>query len=484
MYVGLAGHEHHEAVDADADTRCGRHTVLQSAEEVLVDNHSFIVALVGEAHLLYEALFLVDWVVELRVGVGKFLAVYHKFETLGKTRLRAVLLGERAHLHRVVGDKGGLNELAFASFAEYFVDKFALTHGFIGLDAEFIGYFAYFFFVLALEVVAGLFLDGFEDRQTAIWSLEANEIAVDHTFRLAVDFGTDGFEQVFGETHHPVVVLVLNIQLHTSKLRVVSAVHTLVAEVLAYFIYTFETTHNQSLKIEFGGDAHIHILVERIEVSDKRASRGTTGYRLQGGSLNFGITGLVEHAAHGAKHGGTLEESVLNAIVHYEVDVALTVAKFGVVESVVGNAIFNLNDRQWANRLAEHGEALGMYRDFAGLSAEHKALHAHKVAYIEQFLEHYIIQVFILIGAQLVAIDIHLYATFAVLKFHKRSLTHDATAHDATCYAHLAWLGIVAERGLHLFGVGIYLVFGCRIGLYAHLAQLVQTVTSDDFLFT
>ena len=87
LNVGFAGHEHHQAVDADADARCGRHAVLQCAQEVLVDNHSFVVALVGKAHLLLEAFFLVDWVVKLRVGVGKFLAVHHKLETLGEPRL-------------------------------------------------------------------------------------------------------------------------------------------------------------------------------------------------------------------------------------------------------------------------------------------------------------------------------------------------------------------------------------------------------------
>ena len=55
----------HKTVDADADAACRRHTVLKGTEEVLVDNHRLVVALVGKTHLLYEALFLVDWVVEL-----------------------------------------------------------------------------------------------------------------------------------------------------------------------------------------------------------------------------------------------------------------------------------------------------------------------------------------------------------------------------------------------------------------------------------
>ena len=48
----------------------------------MVDNHRLVIALVGEPHLVDEALLLVDRVVQLRVGVGKLLAVDHELETL------------------------------------------------------------------------------------------------------------------------------------------------------------------------------------------------------------------------------------------------------------------------------------------------------------------------------------------------------------------------------------------------------------------
>ena len=47
-------------------------------------------------------------------------------------------------------------------------------------------------------------------------------------------------------------------------------VHTLVAEVLTDLIDTFETTHDEALQVEFGGDTHIHILIEGIEMRDER----------------------------------------------------------------------------------------------------------------------------------------------------------------------------------------------------------------------
>ena len=62
---GVAREEHHQAVNTDADARCGRHTILECAEEVLVNEHRFIVTLVCQTHLFEETFFLVDGVIEL-----------------------------------------------------------------------------------------------------------------------------------------------------------------------------------------------------------------------------------------------------------------------------------------------------------------------------------------------------------------------------------------------------------------------------------
>lgn len=59
----------------------------KGAQEVVVDDHCLVVALVGELHLVDEALLLVYRVVELRVSVGKLLTVDHQLETLGESRL-------------------------------------------------------------------------------------------------------------------------------------------------------------------------------------------------------------------------------------------------------------------------------------------------------------------------------------------------------------------------------------------------------------
>ena len=254
-------------------------------------------------------------------------------------------LGQWRHFHGIVGDEGGLDELALAGLTKDFVDEFALAHGLVHFNAQLLGNGAYFIFALAVEVVAGLFLDGIEDRQSAIGSLERDNLSVYFAFWLTVHGYADFLQQLFGERHHPVVVFILHIELHAGEFGVMVAVHALVAEVLANLIDTLKATHDEALQVELSGNTHVHILVEGIEVRDERTSRGTTGNRLQGGRLYLRIAGLVEHAAQRADDGSTLQEGFLHALVDYQVDIALAVAQFRVVELVVGHTVLIFNNR-------------------------------------------------------------------------------------------------------------------------------------------
>ena len=51
-----------------------------------------------------------------------------------------------------------------------------------------------------------------------------------------------------------------------------------------------------------------------------------------------------------------------------------------------------------------------MNGDFSCLCAEHISFHTYKIAYVKQFFEHHIIEVFVFTGAQLIAVHIHLNA--------------------------------------------------------------------------
>ena len=168
-------------------------------------------------------------------------------------------------------------------------------------------------------------------------------------------------------------------------------VHTLVAEVLAHFIDTLETAHDESFQVEFRGDAHVHILIERIEMGDERTGRGTAGDILQDRRIHLRVAGLVEDAAHGADDGGTLQERVLHAVVDHQVNVALAIAQFRVVELVVGHAVLIFHDGQRFEALREQCDLLCVDGNLARLRTESEALHTDEVTDVEEFLEHRII---------------------------------------------------------------------------------------------
>ena len=235
---------------------------MQRFQEVLVDKHSFVVTLFTQFQLLFEAFFLVDGVIQLTVCVGQLFTVHHQLEAFGQSGLAAVHLGQRAHFYRIVGDEGRLYECAFTEFAEDFVYQLAFAHGVVNLHFQFAAHLADFFLALAVEVVAGLFLNGIQDGQAAVRSLEADGLSVDGSLCAAVYSDTDTFEEFLGESHHPVVVLILYVQLHAGKFRVVVFVHTFVTEILSDFVYTLKTAYDKSLQVKLGGDTQVEVHIQ------------------------------------------------------------------------------------------------------------------------------------------------------------------------------------------------------------------------------
>ncbi len=320
----LARHEHGQAVDADANARGWRHAILQRTQKIVVDDHRLIIAFVGQAHLLFETLFLVDWVVQLAVGIRQLFAVHHQLETLGQTCFRAVHLGQRTHLYRIIGDECWLNECAFAEFAKNLVDQLAFAHGVVNFHLQLVADGADFVLRFSRKIVTRFLFDGIENWQSTVWRFEIDFVVANAHFGGAIHSHGNALEQLLGERHHPLIVFVLHIQLHAGEFGVVALVHALVAEVFADFVHAFESANNQSFQIEFGGDAQVHVHIERVEVRDERACACSTNDVLQRRRLHFGVASFVEHGTQGTQNGGAFQESIFHAIVHYQIDIALT----------------------------------------------------------------------------------------------------------------------------------------------------------------
>ena len=289
-------------------------------------------------------------------------------------------LGQRRHFNWIIGDESRLDISTFAEFAKDFVNQLALTHCVVDfLHFQFLADLADFFFALAVQVVTGLFLDSVEDRQTAVRSFEADSLSVDNAFRTAVYSDTDTFQQFFGEVHHPVVILVLNIEFHAGKFRIVGLVHTLVTEVLADFIYTFKTTYNQSLQIKFRCDTQVKVYIQRVMVRDERAGACSTGNRLQDRRFHFSVSGFIESVTQCFHYGGTLQECLFHTVVYHQVYITLAITEFGIFKRVVSYAVFIFYDRQRFDRLGKYGQFLGMDTDFAHLCTEHETFDTYEV---------------------------------------------------------------------------------------------------------
>ena len=123
----------------------------------------------------------------------------------------------------------------------------------------------------------------------------------------------------------------------------------------------------------------------------KGRAEAASGDGLEGRSLDLGIAVAVEEGAHGAEHGGTLEEGVLDAVVDDEIDITATGTQLGVVKLVVGHAVLVLDDGQRLEALRQEDELLCVDADLAHLGLEDEATHADEVADVEQLLEDYVV---------------------------------------------------------------------------------------------
>ena len=401
----------------------------------MVDNHCFVVTLGGKFHLINEPLVLINRVVELRVGVSQFFAVDHQFEAFGQSGFAAMHLCERRHLHRIIGDERRLDELSLAGLTENLVNEFAFAHVLCIFYSESLGKRAQFILAHGGYILAGLLLDSIQDRQAAIGRFEINLVVTDLNFGCSVDSDGNLLEQLLGERHHPVVVLVLDVQLHTCELGVVAAVHTFVAEVTSDLIHSLKSAYDKAFEVELGSDTQVHIHVKRVMVRDERSCTCSACNSLQNRCLDLGVSGFVKHLAHSTQDSGALEERIFNAIVDHQIDITLTIALLGIVESVVCHTVLVLDDRQRTDTLGEHGQALGMHADLTHLGAEHKALNADKVADVQQFLEHGVVHLlfgrcrlfaFGYRGLYIIAADIDLNTSFRVLQLDERGFAHDS----------------------------------------------------------
>ena len=345
--------------------------------------HGFVISFVGEFQLFLKPFELIDRVIQLGVGIGQFLAIHHQFEAFRQFWIFPVTFAQRGHFVGIVGDKGWLNVIALAGCTENFIDQLAFAHGRVFLHVELVADFTELVFVHALDVDAGIFLDGIDHRNATERGLEADGLAVYLQFGCAVDFHGDALKHLFSEVHHPVVILIGYVYFHGGEFRIVGPVHAFVTEIFGKFVNAFESPYDQAFQIQFISDAEVQRNVQGIVVCDERTGGGTSRNGLENGRFHFHVTAFVEEIAHGRKYLCPFAEDVLYLSVYHEVDVPLTVPEFWVGKRIKHSAVFFFNDRQRTQGFCQHGQAFGVDGNFTHLSPEHIAFDTDKVSDVE-----------------------------------------------------------------------------------------------------
>ena len=125
-----------------------------------------------------------------------------------------------------------------------------------------------------------------------------------------------------------------------------------------------------------------------IKVGDEWASRSTTGNSLECRCFYLCVSCVVQYLANGAQYCCTLKECIFHAVVDNQVNIALTIAKFRIVELVVSHTILVFHYWKWLQALAQKCNLLCVDRNLACLCAEYVTLHTDKVTDVHQLLKY------------------------------------------------------------------------------------------------
>ena len=246
-----------------------------------------------------------------------------------------------------------------ALLAEDLVDQLAFAHAVVHLNAEGGAGPAQSSFVHAVDVHASVLEDGIAHRQPAVGRREVDGVALQRGCVGAVDGLADPLEQLLDGLHHPVVILVGDVQLEDGELRIVRPVHALVAEVPGEFEDAVEAAHDEALQVKLVGDPQVERDVERVVMRDERTGRSATGDGLQHRGVHLEPALFGEGVAHGLDDPAAGLEGALDLRVDHQVDVAHPVAELRVGKRIVHLPVLvRLDRRERTDGLAQHSELL------------------------------------------------------------------------------------------------------------------------------
>ena len=100
------------------------------------------------------------------------------------------------------------------------------------------------------------------------------------------------------------------IKLDHGELGIMSRRQPFVAEIAIDLEDTFKATNHQPLQIQLWGNPQIHLLIQRIVVSDERFCGSTTGYHVHHRCFDFHEVMPFKEMPHAADNFRAHDESV------------------------------------------------------------------------------------------------------------------------------------------------------------------------------
>ena len=414
--------------------------------------HGFIVTGVLLGDLGQEALGLVFGIVKLGVGVGDLAAADKQLEAVGDIRVLVVAARQGRHFERILGDKVRLLQLALDQLFENHHLQLAQPLVAQHLGTGLLGNLARLLDIV--EIGLGQLRVVLED---GVIHGQANEglAKVEHLVAVRHVGGAQHrlrqlTEQLFGQVHVVAVVRVGLIELEHGEFRVVAGRDALVAEVAVDLEDLLKATHNQTLEVQLRRDTQEHRHIQRVVVGFKGFGRCATRDGLQHRGFNFEEAAVVEKAANVRNHLRTNAEGVARFFVDDQINIALTVALFGVGQTVV-------LVRQRTQGLGQQLHAFHVHIEITFAGASQRSFGGDDVAQVPG------LDCFQGFCRQALAVNVDLQTTGGVLQHHEgTTVEHDATGNlDRD------------GRSLQLF-LALVLVGLLQVGAQAVAAEVVR----------
>ena len=198
--------------------------------------------------LLSETFSLIDRIVQLRVGVCHLPAVHEEFKTFYIVGIVRFFLCKRRNLDRMIHNKSRLDQVFLYIFLKEQIQDIPFSVSVFEFNLVFFckcsGLLEGLHFI---PVNSCIFLHCVYHGDPLKRLAQIHLHAIVNDLSSSQDFLGHMAVKIFCKIHHAVVVCICLIQLHKSKLRIMSGIQTFVTEYSSDLVNSFQTAYDQPL---------------------------------------------------------------------------------------------------------------------------------------------------------------------------------------------------------------------------------------------